>query len=98
MLHHLNPRVAGIDIGASSVFVCVGFDDGHQEVREYLTFTEDLQDMVTWLKQCNIKKRCPGIHWIILRIPIYDILAQARLKAVLVNSYYLKSYLEEKPM
>lgn len=85
----LNPCVAGIDIGASSVFICVGFDDGHQEVREYLTFTEDLQHMVTWLKQCNIKSAAmesTGSYW----IPIYDILAQAGLEAVLVNSYYLK--------
>lgn len=85
----LNLCVAGIDIGASSIFVCAGFDDGHQEVREYLTFTEDLQDMVAWLKQCGIKSAAmesTGSYW----IPIYDILAQAGLEAVLVNSHYLK--------
>ena len=30
-LQPMNPCVAGIDIGASSVFTCVGFPDGHQE-------------------------------------------------------------------
>ena len=86
----LNPCVAGIDIGASSVFICIGFADGHQEIREYLTFTEDLKSMLTWIQQNGIKSvamESTGVYW----IPIYDILAQSGIDVMLVNAYYLKT-------
>jgi transposase len=86
----MNPCVAGIDIGASSVFICIGFSDGHQEVREYLTFTEDLRNMLAWLKKCDIKSvamESTGVYW----IPVYDILAQDGLDVLLVNPYQLKT-------
>lgn len=89
-LSPMNPCVAGIDIGASSVFVCIGFSDGHQEIREYLTFTEDLRHMLVWLKQCNISSvamESTGVYW----IPVYDILAQGGLEVLLVNPYQLKT-------
>lgn len=86
----MNPCVAGIDIGASSVFICVGFADGRQEIREYLTFTEDLKNMLVWIQQSGIKSvamESTGVYW----IPIYDILAQAGIDVMLVNAYYLKT-------
>lgn len=86
----MNPCVAGIDIGASCVFICIGFADGHQEIREYLTFTEDLKDMLAWIQQSGIKSvamESTGVYW----IPIYDILAQAGIDVMLVNAYYLKT-------
>jgi len=89
-LSRMNPCVAGIDIGASSVFICVGFADGHQEIREYSTFTEDLRKMLSWLKKCRIKSvamESTGVYW----IPVYDILTQGGLEALLVNAYYLKT-------
>lgn len=89
-LSPLNPCVAGIDIGAASVFVCAGFADGTQEVREYLTFTEDLKQMAKWLQECGIKSvamESTGVFW----IPVYDILSQENFNVVLVNAYYLKT-------
>jgi len=86
----MNPCVAGIDIGASSVFICIGFADGHQEIREYLTFTEDLKNMLTWIQQNGIQSvamESTGVYW----IPVYDILAQAGIEVMLVNAYYLKT-------
>lgn len=86
----MNPCVAGIDIGASSVFVCIGFADGHQEIREYLTFTEDLKNMLSWLQQNEIKSvamESTGVYW----IPVYDILAQGGIDVILANAYYLKT-------
>ena len=86
----MNPCVAGIDIGASSVFICIGFTDGHQEIREYLTFTEDLKNMLTWIQQNSIQSvamESTGVYW----IPVYDILAQAGVEVMLVNAYYLKT-------
>ncbi len=86
----INPCVAGIDIGASSVFICIGFPDGHQEIREYLTFTEDLKNMLSWIQQNEIRSvamESTGVYW----IPVYDILAQAGIDVILVNAYYLKT-------
>lgn len=86
----MNPCVAGIDIGASSVFICIGFADGHQEIREYLTFTEDLKNMLTWIHQNKIRSvamESTGVYW----IPAYDILAQGGIDVLLVNAYYLKT-------
>ena len=89
-LASMNPSVAGIDIGASSVFTCIGFSDGHQEIREYLTFTEDLKNMLTWIQENGIQSvamESTGVYW----IPVYDILAQAGIDVMLVNAYYLKT-------
>lgn len=86
----MNPCVAGIDIGASSVFICIGFADGHQEIREYLTFTEDLKNMLTWIQKNGIQSvamESTGVYW----IPVYDILAQAGIDVILANAYYLKT-------
>lgn len=89
-LSPLNACVAGIDIGAASIFTCAGFSNGSQEVREHLTFTEDLREMAKWLKECGIKSvamESTGVYW----IPVYDILSQAGFEVVLVNAYYLKT-------
>lgn len=86
----MNPCVAGIDIGSRSVFICIGFADGHQEIREYLTFTEDLKNMLRWIQQNGIQSvamESTGVYW----IPVYDILAQAGIDVMLVNAYYLKT-------
>lgn len=89
-LSPMNPCVAGIDIGASSVFTCIGFADGRQEVREYLTFTADLKNMLSWIQQNGIRSvamESTGVYW----IPVYDILAQAGIDVILANAYYLKT-------
>ena len=94
-LSPLNPCVAGIDIGAASIFTCAGFFDGRQEMQEHLTFTEDLKKMARWLKECGIKNvamESTGVYW----IPVYDILAQKGFDVVLVNAYYLKTVLGKK--
>ena len=56
-LKGLDPKRAGIDIGASSVFVCISDANGRQEVREYSTFTRDLISMAEWLKAHRVVYR-----------------------------------------
>ena len=84
-----NGLVAGIDIGASSIFVCIGLLNSEQKVREFPTFTSDLLAAIAWLKEHNITSAAmesTGVYW----IPIYDMLAQADIKPVLVNAHHLK--------
>lgn len=89
-LRHVNVNVAGIDIGANSIFVCAGLSDGFQQVREFSTFTVDLKSMAKWLKECNVKKvamESTGVYW----IAPYDILAEEGFMVTLVNPASLRA-------
>src|SRR6266851_7886836 len=52
---HLAPDAAGIDVGASELFVAVGADRDPQPVRSFPTFTRDLNALADWLQQCGIR-------------------------------------------
>lgn len=86
----INPKVAGLDIGASSIFACAGLGNGIQELREFPSFTADLKAMVNWLKQHSIRSvamESTGVYW----IPVYDILAESGFEVLLVNARHLKA-------
>lgn len=86
----VNPLAGGLDIGANSVYACVGLSDGSQKVREFSTFTSDLKKMAAWFKKHKNKTvamESTGVYW----IAPYDILAQSGIKPVLVNAHHLKS-------
>ena len=51
----LNPKCAGIDVGASELFVCVAKNSSSQEVRSFPTFTADLKGMIKWLKESGVE-------------------------------------------
>ena len=91
----VNPNVAGIDVGAKSIFVCAGHSDGSQEVREFSTFTVDLKRMVSWLQERGIESvamESTGIYW----IPPYDLLAGAGFEVILVNPRSIKAINRKK--
>ena len=90
LMERINPNTAGIDIGANSIFVCAGFEDGRQEVREFLTFTADLRAAATWLKVCGVKSvamESTGSYW----ISTYELMEEAGLEVLLTNAYHLKA-------
>ena len=49
----LHPDAAGIDVGASELFVAVSADRDQQPVRSFPTFTRDLNAFADWLQQCG---------------------------------------------
>ena len=51
----LNPAVAGIDIGATEIYVAVHPDCDPEPVRSFATFTEDLHRLADWLKACCVE-------------------------------------------
>jgi hypothetical protein len=51
----IHPNAAGIDIGATEVFVAVPDDRDTEHTRSFNTFTDDLQTLAQWLKECGIK-------------------------------------------
>ncbi len=48
-------NAAGIDIGATSIYVAVPLDRDPQPVRCYQTFTEDPHRIAEWLRECGIE-------------------------------------------
>lgn len=89
-LQRINSQTAGIDIGAYSIFVCAGVEDGRQEVREFLTFTADIRASAAWLKERNIKSvamESTGSYW----IPTYEILEEEGFEVHLINAHHLKA-------
>jgi transposase len=51
----MRPDAAGIDIGATEIFVAVPADRVAENVRSFPTFTQDLYALADWLKQCGIR-------------------------------------------
>jgi transposase len=50
----VEPNAAGIDIGATQIFVAVPGNRDCEPVRCFQTFTVDLQNLADWLQQCGI--------------------------------------------
>jgi len=89
-LSQLNSKCAGIDIGASELFVCIAKNTAKQEVRSFPTFTGDLRRMIEWLKENGIESvamESTGVYWI---IP-YEMLEEAGLEVLLVNARFFKN-------
>jgi transposase len=85
LLERLQPNAAGIDCGQNSHFVSVPPDRDPQPVREFRTFTAELERLADWLAQCRIKTvamESTGVYW----IPLYEILEQRGFEVMLVNA------------
>jgi hypothetical protein len=65
-----HPNAAGIDIGSASHFVAVSPDRDDEPVREFASFTADLNAMADWLEACGIDTiamESTGVYWIVRR-------------------------------
>jgi len=86
----LHPDAAGIDVGASELFVAVPVDRDPEPVRSYPTFTKDLHELADWLQRCGIRSvamESTSVYW----IPVYQILEARGIEVFLVNAHYLKN-------
>jgi transposase len=86
----LKPDAAGIDIGATEIYVAVPADRDPQSVRCFPTFTEDLHRLADWLKICSITTvamESTGVYW----IPLYQILEARGFDVCLVNARYYQN-------
>jgi len=85
LLERIQPDAAGIDCGQNSHFVAIPPDRDPQPVREFRTYTGELERLADWLAECRIKTvamESTGVYW----IPLYEILEQRGLAVVLVNA------------
>ena len=89
-LEIVNRNVAGIDVGNESHFVAVAPDRDAQPVREFGSWTADLERMADWLKGCGVQMvvmQSTGVYWIAL----YDILEARGFKVCLTNARHTKN-------
>lgn len=86
----MRPDAAGIDIGATEIFVAVPADRAPENVRSFPTFTQDLYALADWLKQCGIRTvamESTGVYW----IPLFQILEEREFEVCLVNARHVKN-------
>jgi transposase len=90
VLPMLRADAAGIDIGATEIFVAVPPDRAPENVRSFPTFTQDLYALAEWLKQCGVKTvamESTGVYW----IPLFQILEERGFEVYLVNARHMKN-------
>lgn len=89
-LDAINQNAAGIDIGAYEHYVAVPPDRCDNNVRSFGTCTEDLKEMLAWLKKNKVDTvamESTGTYW----IPLFDLLEENGLEVILVNPRHAKN-------
>lgn len=87
-LEVVHPHAAGIDIGATEHYVCVPAQSvvqGNPNVRVFAAFTEQLDELIKWLKACGVTTvamESTGVYWIALHQKIET----AGLEVLLVDA------------
>jgi len=85
----INEHVAGIDIGRSVIYVAIPSDFDEDHTRVFGTFTEDLEAIVSWLKEHGINEvamESTSVYW----IPLYLLCEQHGIKPIIVNPKHVK--------
>jgi transposase len=86
----MRPHAAGIDIGATEIFVAVPADRAAENVRSFPTFTQDLFALADWLLACGVQTvamESTGVYW----IPLFQILEGRGFEVCLVNARHVKN-------
>jgi len=84
----MRPNAAGIDIGATEIFVAVPADRDTDSVRSFPSFTEDLHRLADWLQVCRVDTvamESTGVYW----IPLFQILEARGIDVHLVNAQHV---------
>ena len=85
-----HPNAAGIDIGSASHFVAVPPERDDEPVREFPSFTADLERMADWLDACavdTVAMESTGVYW----IPLFELLERRGFTVLLVNARHVKN-------
>ncbi len=87
-LRRLQPNAAGIDVGSQVHYVAVPEDRAEEAVRHFGCYTEDLQALARWLKECGIETvamESTGVYW----VPLFQVLETAGLEVHLVDARHV---------
>lgn len=86
----IEPNAAGIDVGATQIFVAVPADRDPESIRSFETFTVELEKLADWLQECRIQTvamESTGVYW----IPLFQILEKRNIAVCLVNARHIKN-------
>jgi hypothetical protein len=86
----LNPYAAGIDVGDTMHDVAISDGASGFEVREYPSFTKDIENLVSWLKSegiTTVAMESTGVYW----LNLYLMLEEAGIEPYLVNAKHVKN-------
>lgn len=89
-LQHINLNAAGIDIGSEHHMVAVPEGRAEVAVREFSTFTADLNALADWLQQCGVTTvamESTGVYW----IPLFELLERRGFEVKLVDARHVKN-------
>jgi len=89
-LQHINLNAAGIDIGSERHLVAVPEGRDPVSVREFGTFTADLEALATWLKRCGVTTvamESTGVYW----IPLFELLEGRGFEVKLVDARHVRN-------
>jgi hypothetical protein len=86
----MEPNAAGVDVGATQIFVAVPGDRDPEPVRCFETFTVELERLADWLQHCGIRTvamESTGVYW----IPLFQILENRQIEVRLVNAHHVRN-------
>ena len=89
-LQHINLNAAGIDIGSERHMVAVPEGRDEVSVREFGSFTADLEALAAWLKKCGVTTvamESTGVYW----IPLFELLERRGFEVKLVDARHVKN-------
>ncbi len=89
-LRHININAAGIDVGSDRHFVAVPEGRDTESVREFGTFTADLEAIGDWLEKCGVSTvamESTGVYW----IPLFEVLERRGFEVKLVDARHVKN-------
>ena len=84
------PNAAGIDVGSAFHFVAVPPDRDDEPVREFPSFTVDLNALADWLFACGVDTvamESTGVYW----IPLFELLESRGFTVLHVNARHVKN-------
>lgn len=86
----LYERCCGIDVHKNMLMVCVFTGVRKKEIREFGTMTDDIMEIVKWLKEtdCQIAAmESTGVYW----KPVYNLFEQEGIETIIVNAQHIKT-------
>lgn len=89
-LQHINLNAAGVDIGSERHLVAVPAGRDEISVREFGTFTADLEALADWLKKCGVTTvamESTSVYW----IPLFEVLERRGFEVKLVDARHVKN-------
>jgi transposase len=91
VLDQINHGAAGVDLGASEVWVAVGEHLSETPVRTFGTTTAELRASAEWMKSIGVDTvamEATGVYW----VPAYEIYEEYGLNPILINSRSIRSF------